>query len=129
MSIASCSRAPRTSNSGENFNRRALRSSFTRWMIRASGAFVAALYSSEEIRSTLSSGIMLVIFPTAIVTALFETRITSPTMRFSFTRTFSPTFNGPPRNSSMVMSSPANRLSFRCFPFCREFSCRSFRST
>ena len=52
-------------------------------------------YSLEEILSTASGDMVLLMLPMMMVTAFEDTRDTSPTMPDAVTFTFSPTFSGP----------------------------------
>ena len=58
-------------------------------------SFTALLNSFDVILSTLSSGILLLMFPMTTTTAFEETLATSPTIPFSFTRIFSPALHQP----------------------------------
>ena len=101
MSSASETLSPLTSSSGENLILRSLKPELSIPVKEGlTDSFIAALYSLEEILSTFSRGILLVMFPIATVTALLDTLVTSPTIPLSFTRTFSPTCNGPGLNLS-----------------------------
>ena len=74
-------------------------------------SFTALLNSFDVILSTLSSGILLLMFPIATTTAFADTFCTSPTMPFSFTRTFSPTLSGADLNASILSLSACCSIS------------------
>ena len=65
-------------------------------------SFTALLNSLDVILSTLSNGILLLILPMTTTTAFADTLVTSPTIPFSFTLTFSPTFRGADLNASIL---------------------------
>ena len=74
-------------------------------------SFTALLYSLEVILSTLSSGILLLMFPMLTTTAFEDTFVTSPTIPLSFTRTFSPAFSGADLNASSLSLSACCSIS------------------
>ena len=117
FSIASLSLSPRTSSSVLKLSFLSLREEST--FTAETGlevSFTAERNSLEVILSTLSRGILLLMFPIVTTTAFAETLTTSPTMPLVLTRTFSPTLRGAERNAS-ILSFSACSSSCSCWTF------------